>query len=435
MKKKLSLLINDGLNKKVNTKWFKVVNIILLLVIVLLLNIDNVIKSFGGDFDEETTIYVYDNTNKYYESVKTMFDNSKSALTNSSTVIKKGEGKYLDEVDKLKKDESNDIVVVINDIHNAEVITFDYADALTIQVLNSILEQVKTSVALSESSISSEELSKIYEPINIKRTYLNEELDENYELVNTIGNLAIPVFIMPFFFLLIMVTQMIGAEINEEKTSKSMEIIVTSVSPKTHFLAKIITSNLYALIQSILFILYFGVGILVRKITTGVSLSEGLGESATKLINSFVESGFLSNIVKCLPLVIVMILLSVLAYSLLAGILASMTTSQEDYQQLQTPMMMFIMAGYFLAIMASAYEKSSFIIIVSMIPFISCILSPVLLFLGQITIYHVIISIILLLIVIYLLLKYGTRIYKAGILNYSSSNLWKKMLESIKVKE
>lgn len=435
MKNKLSLLINDGLNKKVNTKWFKVVNIILLLVIVLLLNIDNVIKSFGGDFDEETTIYVYDNTNKYYDSVKTMFDNSKSALTNSSTVIKKGEGKYLDEVDKLKKDESNDIVVVINDIHNAEVITFDYADALTIQVLNSILEQVKTSVALSESSISSEELSKIYEPINIKRTYLNEELDENYELVNTIGNLAIPVFIMPFFFLLIMVTQMIGAEINEEKTSKSMEIIVTSVSPKTHFLAKIITSNLYALIQSILFILYFGVGLLVRRLTTGVSLSEGLGESATKLINSFVESGFLSNIVKCLPLVIVMILLSVLAYSLLAGILASMTTSQEDYQQLQTPMMMFIMAGYFLAIMASAYEKSSFIIIVSMIPFISCILSPVLLFLGQITIYHVIISIILLLIVIYLLLKYGTRIYKAGILNYSSSNLWKKMLESIKVKE
>lgn len=435
MKNKLSLLINDGLNKKVNTKWFKVVNIILLLVIVLLLNIDNVIKSFGGDFDEETTVYVYDNTNKYYDSVKTMFDNSKSALTNSSTVIKEGEGKYLDEVDKLKKDESNDIVVVINDIHNAEVITFDYADALTIQVLNSILEQVKTSVALSESSISSEELSKIYEPINIKRTYLNEELDENYELVNTIGNLAIPVFIMPFFFLLIMVTQMIGAEINEEKTSKSMEIIVTSVSPKTHFLAKIITSNLYALIQSILFILYFGVGLLVRRLTTGVSLSEGLGESATKLINSFVESGFLSNIVKCLPLVIVMILLSVLAYSLLAGILASMTTSQEDYQQLQTPMMMFIMAGYFLAIMASAYEKSSFIIIVSMIPFISCILSPVLLFLGQITIYHVIISIILLLIVIYLLLKYGTRIYKAGILNYSSSNLWKKMLESIKVKE
>ena len=70
-----------------------------------------------------------------------------------------------------------------------------------------------------------------------------------------------------------------------------------------------------------------------------------------------------------------------------------------------------------------------------MIPFISCILSPVLLFLGQITILHVLISVGLLLLVIYLLLKYGLRIYKAGILNYSSSNLWKKMLESVKVKD
>lgn len=70
-----------------------------------------------------------------------------------------------------------------------------------------------------------------------------------------------------------------------------------------------------------------------------------------------------------------------------------------------------------------------------MIPFISCILSPVLLFLGQITIVHVLISVGLLLLVIYLLLKYGLRIYKVGILNYSSSNLWKKMLESVKVKD
>lgn len=228
---------------------------------------------------------------------------------------------------------------------------------------------------------------------------------------------------------------MIGAEINEEKSSKSMEIIVTSVSPKIHFLSKIITSNLYAIIQCVLFVIYFGIGVLIRRIVTGTSLTGSLGESTTKLLDTFVESGMLSNILKCLPFIIIMILLSFFAYSLLAGILASMTTSQEDFQQLQTPMMMLIMAGYFLAIMASTYEKSTFIIVISMIPFISCILSPVLLFLGQITIVHVLISVGLLLLVIYLLLKYGLRIYKAGILNYSSSNLWKKMLESVKVKD
>ena len=44
MKNKLKLLIKDGLNKKINTKWFKAVNIILLVVIVALINIDNIIK-------------------------------------------------------------------------------------------------------------------------------------------------------------------------------------------------------------------------------------------------------------------------------------------------------------------------------------------------------------------------------------------------------
>ena len=41
MKNKLKLLIKDGLNKKINTKWFKVVNIILLVVVSVLLSSQN----------------------------------------------------------------------------------------------------------------------------------------------------------------------------------------------------------------------------------------------------------------------------------------------------------------------------------------------------------------------------------------------------------
>ena len=44
----------------------------------------------------------------------------------------------------------------------------------------------------------------------------------------------------------------------------------------------------------------------------------------------------------------------------------------------------------------------------------------------------IILSIILLIGTCGLLYKYGLKIYKAGILNYSSSNLWKKMFKSLK---
>lgn len=180
MRSKLSLLIKDGLNKKINTKWFKVINIILLVVIVGLFNIDSIIKFFGGDFDEDTTIYVYDNTLKYYDALKTAYESTNIQLSSTSVKIAKGEGNYKDEVEKIKEDKKGDIIVVINDLHNVEVISFDYVDSLTIQVLNASIEKVKTSIALSESNIAPEELAKIYEPVNIERTYLNEELDENY---------------------------------------------------------------------------------------------------------------------------------------------------------------------------------------------------------------------------------------------------------------
>lgn len=438
MKNKLKLLIKDGLNKKINTKWFKVVNIILLVVIVGLINIDNIIKFFGGNFDDPVVIYVIDNTNKYYEAIKSGYDNIDLSALGSESEIKLAD-KSLDELkEEMVNDESNDIILVINSNNGkvvADVISYNYVDAVTLQVLNSTLSSVKTNIALMESSLTEEELASIYEPVEINRSYLSDNLDENNELMSYIGNFIIPMFIIPFFLLIIMVTQMIGAEINEEKSSKSMEIIITSVPARLHFISKIITANVYAILQSLLFVLYFGIGLLIRRLVTGSSLISSLDSQIGNVVNQFIQSGTLDNLLKCLPVTIIMILLSFVAYSLIAGILASMTTNQEDFQQLQSPMMMIIMAGYFLAILASTYEKSTFITTVSVIPFISCILSPVLLMMGQIGIVHVLISILLLILTLYLLIKYGLRVYKVGILNYSSSNLWKKILEGIKSKE
>ena len=370
MKNKLKLLIKDGLNKKINTKWFKVVNIILLVVIVGLINIDNIIKFFGGNFDDPVVIYVIDNTNKYYEAIKSGYDNIDLSALGSESEIKLAD-KSLDELkEEMVNDESNDIILVINSNNGkvvADIISYNYVDAVTLQVLNSTLSSVKTNIALMESSLTEEELASIYEPVEINRSYLSDNLDENNELMSYIDNFIIPMFIIPFFLLIIMVTQMIGAEINEEKSSKSMEIIITSVPARLHFISKIITANVYAILQSLLFVLYFGIGLLIRRLVTGSSLISGLDSQVGNVVNQFIQSGTLDNLLKCLPVTIIMILLSFVAYSLIAGILASMTTNQEDFQQLQSPMMMIIMAGYFLAILASTYEKSTFITTVSII--------------------------------------------------------------------
>ena len=135
-----------------------------------------------------------------------------------------------------------------------------------------------------------------------------------------------------------------------------------------------------------------------------------------------------------MPLLVILLIVTLLAYSLLAGVLASMTTNNEDFQQLQTPIVIISLIGYYLAMLAGMFKGSLFIRILSYVPFISAILSPSLFILGDVGIIDVIISILLSVGVVYLLIKYGIRIYKVGILNYSSKGLWKKMFKAVKGK-
>ena len=111
-----------------------------------------------------------------------------------------------------------------------------------------------------------------------------------------------------------------------------------------------------------------------------------------------------------------------------------MTTNIEDFQQLQTPIMLISLVGYYLAIMAGVFEGSIFIQVLAFVPFISAILAPCLLVLGQFSILQFIIAILLVGLSIFLLVKYGFKIYKQGILNYSSKDLWKKMFKAVKSK-
>ena len=65
MTSKFKFLLKDSLRKKTTTKSFKIINIILCLIIVVLVNLDGIIKLFGGDFNEVVKIYVVDEVNAY----------------------------------------------------------------------------------------------------------------------------------------------------------------------------------------------------------------------------------------------------------------------------------------------------------------------------------------------------------------------------------
>lgn len=434
MTNKLKFLTKISLKRKINTKWFLIANIIFAILIIGILNMDAVISFFGGDFDETQIIYVKDNTNKTYEilndqnsAYKNLTDEDENAFKLEKT------DKSSEEIFEDKDNKDAWYLTINNDKQNyikVTLISDSYINTTSYAGISTIINNTKTVIAMQESNISPEELAKISSPVTLERKILDKSKKSEDENVQMIMSTVFPVLILPFFALTMFLVQMVGAEINDEKTTRGMEIIISNVSPKTHLFSKVIASNLFVLIQAALLVIYAIIGFVIRSFI-GSSISTG-GFDISQIINSIMQSDIASSLAYIIPLALILMILTFIAYALLAGILASMTTNIEDFQQMQMPIVIISLIGYYLAMMAGMFEGSIFIKILSFVPFISAILAPSLLVLGQIGIIEIIIAIILLIITIYALLKYGMRIYKVGILNYSSKDLWKKMFKAMK---
>lgn len=436
MRNKLNFLVGISLKRKIKSKWFLVANIIIALVVIALINIDAIIGFFGGDFNNKQTIYIIDNAN-VYTIFKENLIASTSALDNGTDYEILKSDKSLEELKKIYDNDSEKawIIEFNNDpttVLKTVLISKDFIETVDYQLIYNAINNTKTMKAIEELQLSNEEINKLYSQATIERVIIDESKDAADETSETLLTNIFPVLIMPFFILNIFLVQMIGSEVNDEKTTKSMEIIISSVSPVKHFFSKVIAGNLFILIQGAFLVLFVIIGLLLRKYTGSYQAMSGI--DASEIIKSFELTGLVPKLIYIIPILLILMFLTFIAYSLLAGILASMTTNTEDFQQLQTPIMLISLAGYYLALMTNLFKGSLFIKIVSYFPFISAILSPSLLITGDITVIDFIISCIIMVGVIFLLIRYGLRIYKVGILNYSSKDLWKKMIKALKEK-
>ena len=432
MKNKFKYLIKYSLKKKIDTKWFKIVNVLLLILIVFLVNMDYLINLFGGDFEEKETIYVVDNIGSfntfstYFNALATEMDNGEYEIVLDNNI--------LDDKEKIK----NEVIVVLNPSNSeylsGEVVSFDTISRTTYEMIVSTMNAVKSKLVLSTSGLTPEEIAALSNPVEITETVLNEEAKSN-ETKQNVGSIVTTILIIPFFILIVTMVQMLGAEINDEKTSRGMEIIISSVPAKIHFLSKVVAAISYVLIQGILLLVYSGIAMFLRNILASTSTALSGTGMFSEIITMLTDAGIFSLLAKGSIVLIIMFIASFIAYAITAAILASMTTNIEDFQQLQTPLMIIMLVGYYVALMAVMFDGSIFIHVLSYIPLLSVMIAPTLYLIGEISLLSLTLSTLLTVIVTYFLYKYGLRIYKVGILNYSSSKLWRKMFKSLKNKE
>ena len=217
MRSKLNFLINSSLKRKIKTKWFLVANIIIAVLIVGIINVDSIIKLFGGDFDEKTKVYVIDNTNVSFDVFENNLKEYSKSLDESGEIFEVIQYKKGVENAKevLTTKEKDSILIVLNNdqsnIMSASIISSNSIDTYNYQIINTALNTTKTIIAINELGLTNEEYNKISSPIQIERERINSDSttdDENMEMVMTT---VFPVIILPFFMLSIFLIQMIGA--------------------------------------------------------------------------------------------------------------------------------------------------------------------------------------------------------------------------------
>ena len=437
MKSKRNYIIKMSLKKKIKSKWFLGINIFIFIIMLLTININTIINMFGGDYKEEKVIDIIDNVGVYDKVQKHIVDYSK--YNTASIRVENYDGNE-DDLRKYIKGKNNVFGLVIDyDYDNyikASLIGKNEVSNSIVSAVSNSLNRIRYDMAMSNLGLSQNVINQLNASVKIDnivllRKDINKKSNGQNSTNDIVGVVAVIVFTMPFFFIITTLVQMIGAEINEEKSTKAMEVIIGNVSPKEHLIAKIISCTTFTILQILLLVMYAFIGITIRN-KTGIRIDTESNRILNDIIKSMIDPNIVSAMVKILPLLIISLVFTLVTYAILAGVLASMTTNIDDFQQLQTPIMLTISIGFYLSILASIFEGAKLIKFMSYIPLVSFMLSPSLYMLNQVSIISVIVSVIVQILFTFWVYKYGLKVYKVGILNYSGDHLWKKIFGAIK---
>lgn len=267
--------------------------------------------------------------------------------------------------------------------------------------------------------------------------------------VNSILSMILGMFI--FIFVTVFGSMVMSAVI-EEKASRVVEVLVSSVKATELMFGKIIGVAAVALTQFLLWIILtvaiVGVAgsVLGEDIfgsldaqevaqTAGVNVD---GEAIAQLADQTELSTILSTIqgldfTRILVVFFVFFILGYLLYASMFAAIGSAVENEGDTQQLQLPLTIPLMLAYFIAIYAFRAPDSAIAFWGSMIPFTSPIVMLARVPFGVET-WEILISVALLIVTTGLMAWLSAKIYKVGILMFGKKSTWKDLWKWLKQK-
>ncbi|WP_042356552.1 ABC transporter permease [Bacillus rubiinfantis] len=396
------------------SKSFIITTVITVVIVLGLTNINKIINVFDNDGGKEN-VAVLDQTKQLYEP----FNKQMSAINKDIKLVKyKGSEQ---KAEKAVENEKFDSLIVLS--YNDEGLpiavykAMSIADSSLYTDLQTGLQQLKTMLAATKMNLSQQQLQKLYEPVSFDKVALEKNAKTEEELNQARGLVYVLLFMI--YFAVIMYASMIAMEVATEKSSRVMEILISSVSPIKQMFAKILGIGLLSLTQFAVFLL---VG--YYSLTMNMdSLKEGF----------FGVYGFGNIPVMTIVYALIFFILGYFLYATLAAFLGSLVSRTEDVQQMISPMTLLVVAGFMIAMFGLGKPDATFITITSYIPFFT----PMIMFLrvGMLTIpiWEALVGIGILVATITLLAIFGARVYRGGVLMYGKSNSFKDIKKALQL--
>lgn len=395
---------------RLKTKMFYISTILILAFIMLMSNFDSIIESFSGEGDRK--IAVIDESGVLYELLQEGMAEKDWSITPITISVEEAKQAVVDE-------EFTALVVTTideNGLPEASFYANNISDSQLATDVQQELQQLKVRIATEQLGIEQTQIMDIFSPIPFEKISLDSNSKSEEELNQARG--IVYVMLMLLYIAVLMYGNLIATDVATEKSSRVMEILVSSVSPVTHMFAKILGIALLGLTQVAIFIL---VGFVMLQ-------------SRQSEIGGILESFGLQNISTSLVLYgILFFLLGYLLYATLAAMLGSIVSRVEEVNQVIIPMTFLIVIAFLLSIFGMGVPDSTVVTIGSYIPFFTPMLMFVRIGLLDIAIWEVLLSVGIMIATIVLFAIIGAKVYRGGVLLYDKSTSFKDIKKALQL--
>lgn len=235
------------IKEMIKKKSFIISNIIILIIIIVGFNVPNIINMFKGDTERKDKIVILDINNTFEGTLESL----KQAETGYNIEIINNEISKQDLKEKIKNNEINQALVIskAEDKINLEYIvkSIGMTTVMPEQFMSSF-EKIYTNLQISKLNLTQEQIQLINTPFEFKI--------EQAEDKQAAGNILIMMLLsMVLFYAIYFYAYQVSSSITIEKTSKIIETLVTSTTPRIIIIGKTIGIGIVGIFQTIITII------------------------------------------------------------------------------------------------------------------------------------------------------------------------------------